>query len=148
MADLTRVSLIGDDAVSMTQNPTPSVDLPKGVAIYEIAGPLFFGAAQKATSRMGMSGGRTKVLVIRLDSVPAMDATGLVALESALARLHRNGCQTILCGLQPQPARLLTRAGIVESASKVSIRPDLAAAIDRAREIVSGPTIHSGDSAL
>jgi SulP family sulfate permease len=77
-----------------------------------------------------------------------MDATGLVALESALARLHRSGCHTILCGVQRQPAELLARAGIVENVSKLSIRGDLPEAIARASEIVSGPMIQSSDSAL
>ena len=147
MADLTRVSLIGEghpDGAHAAQAP----ELPKGVALYEIAGPLFFGAAQKATSRMGATGGRTRVLIIRMDHVPAMDATGLVALESALAQLYKNGCQAILCGLQHQPAGLLYRAKIAETPGKLTIRPDLSAAIARAREIVDPSPPQSGDSAL
>jgi SulP family sulfate permease len=143
MAELTRVSLIGHGQPSAeTEDTAPNLaaagspDLPKGVAIYEIAGPLFFGAAQKATSQLAETGGRTKVLIIRLDHVPAMDATGLVALESSLAQLSKSGCQTILCGLQRQPAGLLARARITEQQGKVSIRPDLPAAIARAREMV------------
>jgi SulP family sulfate permease len=118
------------------------------VAIYEIAGPLFFGAAQRATSQLAATGSRTKVLIIRLEHVPAMDATGLVALESSLQQLHRGGCQAILCGLQRQPAALLARAKIVETAGKLSVCPDLAAAILRAREMVAGQPPHAGHSAL
>jgi SulP family sulfate permease len=150
MADLTRVSLIGDDS-----SPTPHtsqaahlVALPKGVAVYEIAGPLFFGAAQKATSQMRVTGAGTRVLIIRLDHVPAMDATGLVALESALAQLYRSGCKVILCGLQPQPAGLLRRAKIVEVPDKLAIRPDLATAVAMAREIVEPVAPQQHDSAL
>ena len=61
------------------------------VAIYDIAGPLFFGAAQKAMGSLGAIAGRLKVLIIRLDTVPVMDATGLVALESAIAALTKTG---------------------------------------------------------
>ncbi|MEO5766891.1 MAG: C4-dicarboxylic acid transporter DauA [Polyangia bacterium] len=156
MAELTRVSLIGDldsdqniaVGTSQPHHPAQKAELPKGVAIYEIAGPLFFGAAQKATSQLADRGQRTKVLIIRLEHVPAMDATGLVALESSLSRLYHAGCQIILCGVQRQPLELLTRAKIVETAGKLSIRRDLPAAIDRAREIVNGLAIHSSQSAL
>ncbi len=148
MAELTKVSLIGHgpgtDPDHAALERAGATDLPKGIGIYEIAGPLFFGAAQRATSQLAETGGRTKVLIIRLDHVPAMDATGLVALESSLAQLHKSGCQAILCGLQRQPAGLLARARITETQGKVSIRPDLPAAIARAREIVgSTPAPHA-----
>jgi SulP family sulfate permease len=153
MAELTKVSLVGgsrdsdnDDAAKDEVGATAlATDLPKGVVIYEIGGPLFFGAAQKATSQLTETGSRTKALIIRLDHVPAMDATGLVALESSLAQLRKTGCQVILCGLQRQPAGLLARAKISEASGKVSVRPDLPAAIARAREIVGAPAAHAGD---
>jgi SulP family sulfate permease len=146
MAELTRVSLVGEGHA-----PGPGsapADLPKGVAVYEIAGPLFFGAAQKATSQMRATGGLNRVLIIRLDAVPAMDATGLVALESALGQLVQNGCRVILCGLQPQPAKLLQRARIQESPGKLAIRPDLPAAVAHAREIVESAPSQTPNSAL
>ncbi len=148
MAELTKVSLIGGEGHPNATHASQAPDLPKGVAIYEIAGPLFFGAAQRATSQMAATGGQTRVLIIRMDHVPAMDATGLVALESALAQLYKNGGQAILCGLQHQPAGLLYRARLGETPGKLAIRPDLSAAIARAREIVDTSTPHSGNSAL
>lgn len=146
MAELTRVRLVGNEgAAPETAGPA---DLPRGVAVYEIAGPLFFGAAQKATSQMRATGGLTRVLIIRLDQVPVMDATGLVALESSLGGLFKNGCRVILCGLQPQPAGLLQRAGIEEIPGKLAIRPDLDAAISLAREIVQASPSQIANSAL
>lgn len=139
MAELTRVSLAGDgqgEVATIAAHP----DLPKGVAIYEIAGPLFFGAAQRATSGLGAISDRARVLIIRLDQVPVMDSTGLVALESALAQLRKSGCQAILCGLQRQPAELLARAMIIDAPGRLSIRADLPAAVDAARKIVAAPT--------
>ena len=115
---------------------------------YEIAGPLFFGAAQKATSQMRVTGTTTRVLIIRLDHVPAMDATGLVALESALTQLRASGCRVILCGLQSQPAGLLKRAGIDEIPGQLAIRPDLGTAITHSREMMAPSTPHIADSAL
>jgi sulfate permease, SulP family len=146
MAELTRVSLVGGETAPGTPPPIP--DLPPGVAVYEIAGPLFFGAAQKATSQMRATGTMTRVLIIRLDQVPAMDATGLVALESALTQLRNSGCRVILCGLQRQPAELLNRARIEEVPGKLAIRADLATAIAHSREIMAPSPPHIPDSAL
>ncbi|HXU03708.1 MAG TPA: STAS domain-containing protein, partial [Polyangia bacterium] len=106
------------------------------VAVYDIAGPLFFGAAQKAMGSLGVIAGRIKVLIIRLDHVPVMDATGLVALESAIATLSKHDCTTILIGLQRQPLVLIKRARFETRSWKLVIRPDLPAALATARELV------------
>jgi SulP family sulfate permease len=118
------------------------------VAIYEIAGPLFFGAAQRAMSSLGAVAGRVAVLIIRLDAVPTMDATGLVALESAIAQLSKNGCVAILSGLQAQPEALLDKAQFQHRPWRLMIRPDLAGAIAAAEGVVAlaGTSSKPGDA--
>ena len=137
MAEITEARLVGsagqEDRHAADEIPA---DLHKTVAIYDIAGPLFFGAAQKAMANLGTVAGDLKVLVVRLDRVPVMDATGLVALESAIATLTRRGCLTILTGLQPQPAGLVARAGFKQRPWRLEIRPDLAAGLAAAREAI------------
>jgi len=112
-------------------------DLQKTVAIYDIAGPLFFGAAQKAMGSLGAITGRIKVLIVRLDHVPVMDATGLVALESAISTLTKHGCTTVLTGIQAQPRKLIEKAGLPRRPWRLVIRPDLTAAIAAARELTA-----------
>ena len=104
--------------------------------MYDVAGPLFFGAAQKAVGSLAAIDDRLKVLIVRLDHVPIMDATGLVALESAIAGLSKRGCLTILSGLQKQPQGLIQRAGLEKRGWKLLIRPDTQAAIDAATSLV------------
>jgi SulP family sulfate permease len=137
MAEITHARLTGDDdrgRESTTAEIPP--DLDKKVAIYDIAGPLFFGAAEKAMGNLGSIANQLKVLIVRLDHVPVMDATGLVALESAIAALTRQGCFTILIGLQTQPRTLIERAGLAQRAWRLSIRPDLSSALALARESI------------
>ena len=86
--------------------------IPEGVALYEISGALFFGAAQKAIGALGTVGANAKVLVLDMEEVHAMDATGLVALESALAQVVTQRRIAILSGVQPQPLGVLERAGV------------------------------------
>ena len=60
-----------------------------------------------------------RVLILQMGSVPAMDITGLVALESALLRLRQQGVFTILTGVRPQPAAVLRKAGVQEEPGRV-----------------------------
>jgi len=88
-------------------------DVPPDVLVYEVTGPLFFGAAEKAATAIGRSGGRRHVraIVLDLEDVPVMDVTGLVALESAIERLRRLGIVVVLAGVQAQPRAVLWRGG-------------------------------------
>ena len=107
------------------------------IAIYEIAGPLFFGAAQKAMSSLGAVGSSVQAVIIRLDHVPVMDATGLVALESSVAQLYRNKRVAILSGLQDQPRRLLEKSQVKPRPFRLIVCPDLPAALAAARETLA-----------
>lgn len=115
MAEVTQARLAAGN------HPDVPGTLPPGVAVYEISGPLFFGAAQKAMAALHVVDDRTRAVVLLLDEVHAMDATGLVALESALEPLRKSNCLAILCGVREQPMALLkkawldARAGVVFS---------------------------------
>jgi SulP family sulfate permease len=107
---------------------------PEGVVVYDIAGPLFFGAAEKAMGILGSIAGKARVVVLELEAVPAIDATGIVALESALAQLRRSDCLAVLSGPRPQPAKALAAAGIVEEPGSIAIRATFAEAMQVARD--------------
>ncbi|RPH44498.1 MAG: C4-dicarboxylic acid transporter DauA [Planctomycetota bacterium] len=120
--------------------------VPDGVFVYHIDGPLFFGAAQKAMGTMSIIADKASVVVLRMEDVPDMDATGLVALESALGQLEKQKVLTILSGVEPQPRRLLRDARLKEQFPSLRIRPDLMAALESAekhlalRASVEGPS--------
>jgi SulP family sulfate permease len=139
MAELTHTRLTGEGSRGAGPTGIPP-GLEKKIAIYDVAGPLFFGAAQKAVGSLAAIDDRLKALIVRLDQVPIMDATGLVALESAIAGLSNRGCLTILSGLQKQPRGLIERAGLEKRGWKLLIRPDTQTAIDAATSLVQpGP---------
>jgi SulP family sulfate permease len=127
MATVTQSQLFSDEALP----PGALGPLPRGVVVYDISGALFFGAAQKAMGMLGDVSDRTHTVIMRLDQVHAMDATGLVALESAVASLKRQHCRAILCGLRIQPRGLLARAGF-EARQRVALCDDLAEALELA----------------
>ncbi len=119
-------------------------DLPPGVVVFEIAGPLFFGAAQNAMSALSRIGAGTRVVVLALGNVPSIDATGLVALESALKRLQDTKTQVVLSGPLPQPRQVFERADLPGHYTHVRFAPDLLAGIALARELGTDPASAPG----
>jgi SulP family sulfate permease len=128
MAEVTQVKL------SRGQHPALPQALPDGVIVYDIDGPLFFGAAQKAMGALGSITDHAKVVVLRMDAVPVMDVTGLVALESAVERLRANHCLTIISGLGSQPAALLAKSELGRLQQEVRICADTSSAMAAAEE--------------
>lgn len=110
-------------------------DLAPGVVVFEIAGPLFFGAAQNAMGALNAVGTSTRVVVLALGNVPSIDATGLVALESALKRLQDGKKQVVLAGPLPQPRQVFERADLPRHYAHVRFAPDLPRAVALAREL-------------
>jgi SulP family sulfate permease len=95
--------------------------LPPGVVFYDVAGPLFFGAAQKALDALTVVGAGVHTVIIDLEDVPAIDATGIVALESTVAHLNKAGAKVVLSGVKDQPRRALAKAGFRDEAGKLEI---------------------------
>jgi SulP family sulfate permease len=107
-------------------------DLPPGVRVYEIAGPLFFGAAKTAMETLHTVGGKDHTLILAMQHVPTMDATGLVALESVLDRLHRSNVKVIFAGLTEEVNDILERAAIKRVPGRLAYAPDVETAISMA----------------
>ena len=105
------------------------MELPPEVLLYEIAGPLFFGAAQKAISTLESVHRSPTAVILYMAQVPVMDATGLVALETLLAKLKRFGHKVVLAGLNSTVKERLDRAGIVREPGRLAFAPDLETAL-------------------
>jgi SulP family sulfate permease len=86
--------------------------LPKGVSVYQVAGPLFFGAAQRAMGAIETAGVGARAVVLALGTVPTIDATGLVALESALEQLRIMKKLVIIAGPLPEPKSVFEKANL------------------------------------
>jgi len=113
------------------------LQLVRGVVVYEIAGPLFFGAAQNAMGALGSVGADAQVVVLALGRVPSIDATGLVALESSLARLRAQKKLVVLAGPLPEPRSVFVRAEIGERYDHVRFADSLEQAVELARSLIA-----------
>jgi SulP family sulfate permease len=108
------------------------IHVPHGIRVYEIAGPLFFGAAKSAMETLQRVGAKDHTYVLDMRHVPTIDATGLVALESVLDRLHRSRVKVIFAGLSTEVADILARAGIKRELGKIAYAPDVETAVSMA----------------
>jgi SulP family sulfate permease len=133
--------------VSADEHPLLVESLPKGVLLYEIAGPLFFGAAQRAADQIShaLHSDGVQTIIFDMTNIPAMDMTGLVALENTLKTLTDARTRVILCGVQPQPRALLQKAGILHP-DQVSIElcARIEEAVVRAKAITPDSLRHAG----
>jgi SulP family sulfate permease len=120
---------------NLRQVTDTKVEVPEGVRVYEIAGPLFFGAAKTAMEALHVAehtGGKDHTIILAMQHVPTMDATGLVALESVLDRLHRSKIKVIFAGLTTEVHDILDRAGIKRVPGRLAYAPDVDTAISMA----------------
>jgi len=142
MAEVSRAELVAASELDLDE------PMPPGVVFYEIAGPLFFGAANKAmTTLRTVARKDVKVVVLDLRSVPIVDATGLVALDSTVGKLRHAGVVVVLAGVQAQPLRALAKAGWRNVPGSLAIGRDYARALAAARAYASGdpeaPSLHA-----
>jgi SulP family sulfate permease len=105
MAGLAKVELVAEPHRKINHV------LPPEVVLYEISGPLFFGAAQRAMRALQTVDHGVRAVILDVRSVSALDATGLVQLASAVERLHDAGVAVVLAGVHGQPLRALLKAG-------------------------------------
>jgi len=139
MAELTQARLFQED------DHESSRPIPAGVAFYEIAGPLFFGAARAAMNTLHDIGADVKVVVLGLGRVPAIDATGLVALESALDQLRRDRRFVIVAGPLPEPREVFAKAQLEANLDHVLFADSVEQSLRIADDLVRlNPGWHAG----
>lgn len=129
MAELTQTRILRESPEQQSHT------LPRGVALYEIDGPLFFGAAQNAVSSLEAIGADVRLLILGLGHVPVIDATGLVALESVLDRLRSARVFVIIAGPLPEPRAVFERAGLESRMSHVLFARSTEQALQIARDL-------------
>lgn len=111
-------------------------DLPEQISVYQINGPLFFGAAEKAIKTLHQIDSSVKVLIIDMTDVPMIDMTGIVALESLLENLSSSQIGVVISNLQPKLLRELTKAGITEQSGRLLFGASLAESATKAKTLL------------
>ena len=91
--------------------------LPPDLLVYEIAGPMFFGAVENFERALVQTQADPKILIIRLRRVPFMDITGIQVLEEVMQKLRLRGIRVMLCEANERVLAKLQRAGVINQGS-------------------------------
>lgn len=109
----------------------------KGVSVYEIDGPFFFGIATKFDELMRSSmKEKPLVRIIRMRKVPFIDSTGIHNLETLIKSSHQEGIKVVLSGVQPNVYEVLMKSNIVNLIGEKNICDHISKAVSMANTIV------------
>lgn len=111
--------------------------IPKGVEVYEINGPYFFGAGNRFEEIMATLGDRPKVRIIRMRKVPFVDSTGIHNLTNLCEMSQKEGIQIVLSGVTEKVHSQLNKAGFYDIVGQDNICSHIDIALDRAKEIIN-----------
>lgn len=138
MAEVTDVRAVAGDLIEEEDDEDlaamSAYVVPRGVDVFEINGPFFFGAAETFKDTVTRVAGKPKVLIIRLRRTPAIDATGLHALTDVVRRSRGDGTLVLLSEVQPQPLAALHRSMLFDEIGEENICSTMEEALARTHE--------------
>lgn len=118
------------------ENDVDNINLksvPKNTRVFEINGPMFFAASEKFMSVV--SDTDEDVIVVRMRSVPAMDANGILTLEKIYEKCKKDNVQLVFSHVNEQPMKALEKAGFVDKIGRDNFCSHIDLALERAAEI-------------
>lgn len=104
---------------------------PAGVEVFDVQGPLFFGAAQRFEESLKTVGLKPKAVIVRIQEVNHIDATGLHALKQFSDHCNQRGIRFLLAGVQMQPRMALERSGMGRIIGQENMASSVEAAVER-----------------
>jgi SulP family sulfate permease len=119
--------VFGDAATPGTTETLPN--RPKDVEIYEITGPFFFGVADTLQHVLRGVAKKPSAFILRMRDVPAVDSTGITALESFLAQCRQGKIRLVISEIREQPRKALEKSGFVADLGALNLAPTLEEAI-------------------
>lgn len=139
------ISVLNDNHIAATENnesisqeDTEYLDIPKGVEVYEIDGPFFFGLASRFEELEGTKSEGVKVRIIRMRKVPFIDSTGVNNLRNLCERTRKRGVTVILSGVTEKVRVTIEKFGVDQEIGAENIFPHITPALQKANELVGG----------
>ena len=109
-----------------SEDPAQREALPEDVEVFRINGPFFFGVAGELLDGLKRIGRTPRAIILRLEQVPFVDASGTLALEEFLEQARRGGTRVILCA---PPAGLIAVLRKAHGGQEIELAGDYPAAI-------------------
>ena len=112
-------------------------DIPEGVMIFRIFGVLMFGAADKLEGILSDMGEPPKIIILRMRTVLAMDATALGILENLYEKMNKRGIRLMITGAHSQPLHMMEKSGFIEKLGEEFVLENIDIALAKSREILA-----------
>ena len=109
--------------------------VPKHVRVYEISGPMFFGDADRLAGVNFKD--YTRVIIIRMRGVPALDATAMHAMDQLFDRCKERNIKMVFSHVNEQPFRTMEKSGFIEKVGRENFRPHIDDALAWAAQLES-----------
>jgi len=110
--------------------------IPKDVLLYEINGPLFFGAAQQFQDALSNINAVPRAVVIRMRHVPFIDATGINSLKEVIQNFRKKEIVVVISGASAELKTSFLKSSLHDVIPIENIQPDINASLDRVSEIL------------
>lgn len=123
-----------DDEDDTQESDREMKKLPREIRVYNISGPLFFGAADSIEQIIVKE--FTTCLILRMTGVPALDSTALHALQDLVTFCKSKNITVVFSHVNEQPMRAMKKAGFVELVGTENFCPNITAALRRAEEVI------------
>jgi SulP family sulfate permease len=116
-----------------------TVDIPKGVEVFEVYGSLFFGAVSQFKESIRVVANRPKVVVLRMRQVSHIDASGIHILEEFVRESHAGGTAVVFSAVTTPVHEVMRETGFVDLVGEANFAEDIFAALEIARRHIRGP---------
>lgn len=139
MADVSSIKLLADEIEADERGedrPLNKFIIPAGVEVYEINGPLFFGAASQFDEADRAIGQKPKVRILRFRDVPFIDSTGMHALKSFYHQCKKSHIELIITGLHVQPLNEMVKLDLYELIGEENVFSSMKDALDHAGKLL------------
>jgi SulP family sulfate permease len=132
MAETVETQPVAARALKVELSELGATGLPTSVVVYEIAGPMFFGAVENFRRPLLEMRPVPRILILRLDRVPFMDITGIQTLEEVIGKLRKRGVLVLLCEANSRVYAKLQTAGVLGAGAESVYSESLREALVRA----------------
>lgn len=139
MSSMTQIKSLSNEITENFENQDVLTKdrIPEGVEIFEIFGSFFFGAVNQFKDTLSIVKKKPKIIILRMRTVPFIDATALAALEELLEKSQKEGIRVILSGVSPELLNTMDKAEFTDKIGRNNICPHIDCALKRAEKLLS-----------
>ncbi len=143
ISETSKINVMSEEKIAATENEellgnteVEELDINKGIEIYEIDGPFFFGLASKLDEIERDRSKNIHVRIIRMRKVPLIDSTGTKNLKNLCIRSKNENITMLLSGVRDEVKKSLIKSGVAAEIGEENIYPHIIPAVKRANEII------------